>query len=877
MVEVEDLMENLLKDYDGVSTEKEVMVKACLINNADVSSSVMEMEMSRRKHQFGNVDGYGSGKLYKVRKISAKRNFPKGCGPYAKSWVGKKMRSENHVAVASVNEMEQDILVEDSTISGSVNKFEDGKVVEDGVDVCLVSELKAGLSVLDGAPGGMVNELKDGKYVQDGVTVGLVNKLEEDLLVGNGINGGPINEVEVDKLVEDRCVTDLEEGESRVMEMSRKREFVIVDGYGSGKLYKVRKISAKQTFPKGCGRYAKSWVGKKMWSEHHVAVASVNEMEQGILVEDSVIHGSVNKFEDGKVVEDGVDVCFVSEQKAGLSVLDGAPGGTVHELKDGKYVEDGVTVGLVNNLVDDLLVGNGINCGLANEVEVGKLVEDGVTLNSVLESEEDVFLEVGIDSCSGSELEVGLSLLDDITSGSVDELDYEKYVEDDFSVGSVNKSEEVEFLEDIVDWGLVNDLEVGVLVEDGVDVGVHDGSVSDSKVNLENASVEPNFVKQLETSVNQNISQDSGQYASQVHGNTIDGVNGSSVDESEVKVVDAFREPDCNKQLGTSATQKFVEDCEDGMHQIIFPRRRKSGRREFPAGCGRKVMADVVGKCEYSGDHSTNRRMENEKFSEKNRLKQIDKADAKERVAVQGLMSSSNCPIHMLKDNYNDIQAGVARNKVRETLRLFQIICRKLTRNEEENCKTRRVDLVTASLMKKNNKWINTGNQILGVVPGVEIGDEFQYRVELSIIGLHHPYQSGIDYMKRRSKIVATSIVASGGYDDAICDSNVLIYSGQGGCPVRGATATDQKLVRGNLALKTSMDEGTPVRVIRGFDKTHGHNYTTMIMAAGFTYDGLYLVEKYWKQKGRYGTNVFMFQLRRIPGQPESVIKKLQK
>ncbi|PIA52358.1 hypothetical protein AQUCO_01000311v1 [Aquilegia coerulea] len=239
--------------------------------------------------------------------------------------------------------------------------------------------------------------------------------------------------------------------------------------------------------------------------------------------------------------------------------------------------------------------------------------------------------------------------------------------------------------------------------------------------------------------------------------------------------------------------------------------------------------------------------------------------------------SSIKLGLHTLKDKEGDIQAGVSRNKVRETLRLFQMLCKELLHSAEEKCSRKRVDLLSAKILKKKNKWVNSGNQNLGAVPGVEVGDEFSYRVELSVIGLHRPYQGGIDYTTRRGKILATSIVASGGYDDAICGSDVLIYSGQGGCPVRGVTtATDQKLVRGNLALKNSMDEGTPVRVIRGFDKTNGHNYSRMVMAAGFTYDGLYLVEKYWKQKGRYGTDVFMFQLRRIPGQLR-VLKELQK
>ncbi|KAF9611400.1 hypothetical protein IFM89_032069 [Coptis chinensis] len=229
--------------------------------------------------------------------------------------------------------------------------------------------------------------------------------------------------------------------------------------------------------------------------------------------------------------------------------------------------------------------------------------------------------------------------------------------------------------------------------------------------------------------------------------------------------------------------------------------------------------------------------------------------------------------------NGNSTEAGVMRNKVRESLRLFQIICRRLLRDDEgkpkEEIGFRQIYLEAAKIVREKNKWVNTGNQILGIDHGVEVGDEFHYRVELSIIGLHRPYQGGIDYMHRHGTIVATSIVASGGYDDDMGSTDVLVYSGQGGAPVRGNKIdTDQKLVRGNLALKNSMDEGTPVRVIRGYKEGKGNaSLDARISMAGiFTCDGLYLVEKYWTEQGRYGNKVFKFQLRRMAGQPELAI-----
>ncbi|KAG9454429.1 hypothetical protein H6P81_007333 [Aristolochia fimbriata] len=226
-----------------------------------------------------------------------------------------------------------------------------------------------------------------------------------------------------------------------------------------------------------------------------------------------------------------------------------------------------------------------------------------------------------------------------------------------------------------------------------------------------------------------------------------------------------------------------------------------------------------------------------------------------------------------------------ARKKVRETLRLFQVCCRKLLQEEESKSKdqgqtSKRVDLKVSRLLKEKNKWVNTGKQILGTVPGVEVGDEFHYRVELAIVGLHRQYMAGIDYLKENGRHLATSIVASGGYNDEVDNSDVLIYSGHGGQNASGdKIPEDQKLIRGNLALKNSMDAQTPVRVIRGFkEKANDLNQDAKSkIVATYTYDGLYLVEKYWMEKERHGGSVFKFQLKRIAGQPELALRIMTK
>lgn len=212
-------------------------------------------------------------------------------------------------------------------------------------------------------------------------------------------------------------------------------------------------------------------------------------------------------------------------------------------------------------------------------------------------------------------------------------------------------------------------------------------------------------------------------------------------------------------------------------------------------------------------------------------------------------------------DDPNEI---AARERVKEILQLFRANCWKLI---HEN-KVRRVDLEAAKILKKNRKFVNTGKRI-GHVTGVNVGDRFHYRIELAIVGLHRPPQTGIDYLKVGEKSLAVSIVASGRYANSL-DSNVLIYMGHGGNVAfcrNNKPVEDQKLKKGNLALKNSIYAQNPVRVIRTKDKESSSTRTS-IMDEIFIYDGLYLVQECWRELGPNGKRVFKFRLERIPDQP---------
>ncbi|XVF40851.1 hypothetical protein PTKIN_Ptkin01aG0149700 [Pterospermum kingtungense] len=203
---------------------------------------------------------------------------------------------------------------------------------------------------------------------------------------------------------------------------------------------------------------------------------------------------------------------------------------------------------------------------------------------------------------------------------------------------------------------------------------------------------------------------------------------------------------------------------------------------------------------------------------------------------------------------------------------VYDVLRRKISQIEDSKESTpgvtRRPDLRAGTVLM--NKGIRTNiRKRIGVVPGVEIGDIFFFRMEMCLIGLHAPIMAGIDYMglkvSQDEEPVAVSIVSSGGYEDNSEDGDVLIYSGQGGNVYkRGMEITDQKLERGNLALEKSLRRGNEVRVIRGVKDVA--NLTGKI----YVYDGLYKIQESWVEKGKSGCNVFKYKLVRLSGQTEA-------
>ncbi|XP_073117002.1 histone-lysine N-methyltransferase, H3 lysine-9 specific SUVH4 isoform X1 [Elaeis guineensis] len=246
-----------------------------------------------------------------------------------------------------------------------------------------------------------------------------------------------------------------------------------------------------------------------------------------------------------------------------------------------------------------------------------------------------------------------------------------------------------------------------------------------------------------------------------------------------------------------------------------------------------------------------------------------------------------------------------AQARVKETLRAFNSHYLHFVQGEEQRCKqveaklskvpkssnpkrgggceedvkraSKRPDLKAISKMIKMGTVLYPEKRI-GHLPGIDVGHQFYSRAEMVVVGLHSHWLNGIDYMGQSyAKLViykeqykgykfplAVCIVLSGMYEDDLDNSENIVYTGQGGHDLLGNKhqIRDQKMERGNLALKNSMENGLPVRVVRG------HESASSYCGKIYTYDGLYKVGRYWAEKGISGFTVFKYQLKRLEAQP---------
>ncbi|MQL75259.1 hypothetical protein Taro_007609 [Colocasia esculenta] len=246
-------------------------------------------------------------------------------------------------------------------------------------------------------------------------------------------------------------------------------------------------------------------------------------------------------------------------------------------------------------------------------------------------------------------------------------------------------------------------------------------------------------------------------------------------------------------------------------------------------------------------------------------------------VAVAGALAAVRCQQSSPPPQFEQCRKLIGKWKLmpeptdprEKVMRILQ--CFKTLQTDPPGGKSTRPDLNLLAFLRREG--MAPAPKYLGSVPGVQVGDCFRYRGELMATGLHHRPIAGIDSMESEGLLVAACIISSGVYDNFADGNGKLIYSGEGGGPDfkgnKKSPARDQKLKRGNLALKNSKNTMKPVRVVYGFmDPRPGCKPVKK-----YVYDGLYGVEGFWTEMGPNGNKIFKFELRRLPGQPQVGLK----
>lgn len=226
----------------------------------------------------------------------------------------------------------------------------------------------------------------------------------------------------------------------------------------------------------------------------------------------------------------------------------------------------------------------------------------------------------------------------------------------------------------------------------------------------------------------------------------------------------------------------------------------------------------------------------------------------------------------------SDVNVGSvdrAREAVKETLRLYRSHISMIASGGGAGEMEKRIDFQAKKELEAQGK-LGKPVKVVGAMPGVEVGDEFYYRVELFIIGLHGRLLKGIGYLEKHGSKLATCMVATEGYYVDMTESEFLEYTGEGGVYMdKGKQPDNQKMAGGNLALKNSMMSKSPVRVVRGFKLGfHAGDPDPRTAKTTYVYDGLYDVMDCKKGKGSKGNLIYMFTLRRDPNQPVVYWKK---
>ncbi|XP_058761697.1 histone-lysine N-methyltransferase, H3 lysine-9 specific SUVH5-like [Vicia villosa] len=202
-----------------------------------------------------------------------------------------------------------------------------------------------------------------------------------------------------------------------------------------------------------------------------------------------------------------------------------------------------------------------------------------------------------------------------------------------------------------------------------------------------------------------------------------------------------------------------------------------------------------------------------------------------------------------------------AKNKVEFALKHFQTFVRTSTLSGDA------IPIEASKILKRRGKFVHDEKKIIGDVPGIEVGDEFQYFEVLNVVGLHRNIFNGIDHVRHKGELIATSIVSCRLYDDKLDDAKLVISTGE-----QGNVINNQNQLKENLALINSYYAKNPVRVIIKLNSKNGSG--RLNGGEKYCYYGLYKIDRIDPEIGKSGYKLLLVK---SPDQKKVVCSELRK
>jgi len=142
---------------------------------------------------------------------------------------------------------------------------------------------------------------------------------------------------------------------------------------------------------------------------------------------------------------------------------------------------------------------------------------------------------------------------------------------------------------------------------------------------------------------------------------------------------------------------------------------------------------------------------------------------------------------------------------------------------------------------------------VFGSIEGINEGHLFEGRREMMPTSFHRSWAAGIDGNKNTG---VAAVVLSGGYEDDEDLGDEIIYTGAGGNKDNKQIQDQSWENTQNAGILKSMNEGLPIRVIRG----HKHK-SAFSPTKGYIYAGLYSVVDAWEEVGKSDYIICRFRL----------------